>query len=147
MEKIRSLFLLLIVIGPLHMAEQLVTGIEEFHAIRRGLAGYYAWFDPAFADSATVILITVVWTLVSLMFYALSREGTARLVVLGLIGAFGGQEVHHVFEAIARRGYDPGLVTCIPYAIVGNLLVAAVLREFRRTRLASRGATLAPVAG
>jgi hypothetical protein len=34
MARIRSLFLLLTIVGPLHMAEQLATDIEEFHMIR-----------------------------------------------------------------------------------------------------------------
>lgn len=68
MNRINTLFLLLIVVGPLHMIEQMLTGIEEFYWLRERLQGYYAWFAPASADLATVILITVVWTKVSLIF-------------------------------------------------------------------------------
>ena len=60
MSRIQKLFLLLIVIGPLHMAEQLVTSIEEFYSIQHFFAGYYAWFPPAAADHASVILITII---------------------------------------------------------------------------------------
>ena len=52
MTRIQKLFLLLIIIGPLHMAEQLVTGIEEFYAIRQFFGGYYAWFPAAAANCA-----------------------------------------------------------------------------------------------
>lgn len=132
MTQINRLFLLLVIVGPVHMAEQLLTSIEEFYSIQRLLASYYAWFAPASADAATVILITVVWTTCSLMFYALLVGGRARLIVLAVFGLFGAQEVHHVVEAVTKGGYDAGLITCIPYAVLGSLLVVAVWREFRR---------------
>ena len=132
MNRINKLFLLLVVIGPLHMIEQMLTSIEEFYWIRSQVDGYYSWFSPAAADLATVILITVVWTKVSLLFYALLIGGTARLFVLAAFGLFGASEAHHVIEALAKGGYDAGLFTCIPYAAVGCLLVAEVWREFRR---------------
>jgi hypothetical protein len=147
MSRIQNLFLLLVVIGPLHMAEQLVTGIEEFHSIQRLVAGYYAWFPIAAADHASVLLITIVWTICSLMLYAVLREGTPRLVVMGVLGVFGATEVHHVVESFARGGYDPGVITCIPYAIVGFLLVKAVWREFQRDRGAVAGVRDLAVAG
>jgi len=140
MEKIRKLFLLLIIIGPLHMGEQLLTSIEEFYSIRQLLGGYYAWFAPSAADQATVILITIVWTLCSLLFYALLHDGIPRLIVPGVLGCFGAQEVHHIVESFQKGAYDPGVITCVPYAVVGNLLVAAVWREVKRHRAQVRPA-------
>src|SRR5262245_19331861 len=137
MEKIRRLFLLLIVIGSLHMGEQLLTGIEEFYSIRQLLGGYYAWFAPSAADQATVVLITIVWTLCSLLFYALLHDGIPRLIVPGIFGVFAATEVHHLVEAFQKGGYDPGVITCVPYAVVGGLLVAAVWSEFKRQRARS----------
>lgn len=139
MSRIQNLFLLLIVIGPLHMAEQLVTSIEEFYSIQHFFAGYYAWFPPAAADHASVILITIIWTICSVLLYAVLREGTPRLVVMGILGVFGALEVHHVVQAVANGGYDPGVITCIPYAIVGYLLVQSVWREIQRSRGAVAG--------
>jgi len=132
MTRIRTLFLWLVVIGPLHMAEQLLTGIEEFYSIRGLTARYYALFDPSKADHASVLLITIVWTTVSLLVYALLKEGTPRLVVMGLFGVFAATEVHHVIESFIKGAYDPGVVTCVPYAAVGCLLIAAVARESAR---------------
>jgi hypothetical protein len=134
MPRIQKHFLLLIVVGPLHMGEQLLTGIEEFHSIRRLLGTYYSWFDPGSADSASVLLITIVWTTCSLMFYALLREGTPRLLVVGAIAVFSALEAHHLVESFARGGYDPGAVTSVPYSVIGSLLVAAVWRELKRDR-------------
>jgi len=73
------------------------------------------------------------------MFYALLREGTPRLIVLATFGLFGATEVHHVIESFAEGGYDPGVITCIPYAAVGLLLLESVWREFRRKRTSIAG--------
>ena len=134
MTHIRTLFLLLTVIGPMHMAEQILTSIDEFYAIRALLPQYYQLFDPSFADRASVLLITIVWTLVSIMFYALLTEGVPRLLVLGFFGLFAVSEIHHVLESLTKGAYDPGAITSVPYAIVGGMLLAAVAREFRGRR-------------
>ena len=132
MPHIRTLFLLITVIGPLHMGEQLLTRIDEFYMIRGAAQRYYYdLFAPSAADHASVLLITIVWTLVSLMFYTMLREGTGRLLIVGGLGFFGVTEIHHLIESIAKGAYDPGVITCVPYAIVGGLLVAAVARELR----------------
>ena len=140
MDRLDKLFLLLVVVGPLHMIEQMLTSIEEFYWLRSQVDVYYAWFAPASADLVTVILITVVWTKVSLLFYAVLIGGTPRLVVLALFGLFGASEAHHVIEALAKGGYDAGVVTSVPYAAVGCLLIAAVWRELRRGATAARTA-------
>jgi len=147
MTRIQKLFLLLTIIGPLHMGEQLVTRIDEFYAIRRFFAGYYAWFPAAAADHASVILITIFWTVSSVMLYAVLLEGTPRLVVMALMGIFGVTELHHLIETFTSGAYDPGVVTCIPYAAAGWLMVQATWREFQRGRSAVAGAaTLVPAA-
>jgi hypothetical protein len=149
MARIQKLFLLLTIVGPLHMTEQLLTSIDEYYAIRRFLAGsYYSWFEPAAADSASVILVTIVWTVCSLLFYALLREGTPRLLVLGMFGFFGVTEIHHLIESIAKGAYDPGVITCVPYAIAGGYLLSAVWREFKANReLSTPSAVLGSFAG
>jgi uncharacterized membrane protein YeaQ/YmgE (transglycosylase-associated protein family) len=132
MPRIRTLFLLLMIIGPLHMAEQMLTAIDEFYSIRDLIGGYYAWFDPAAADHASVLLVTIVWTLVSVLFYTLLHDGPTRLIVPAFFGLFGATEAHHVIESLLKGAYDPGVVMSVPYAIVGAMLVAAVWREFKR---------------
>src|SRR5262245_38114933 len=145
MPRIRSLFLLLTVFGPLHMGEQLLTDIEEFHMIRRSLSAFLGGFDAA--DSASVVLITIVWTAISLLFYSLLHDGWPRLILPGLLGTFAVTEIHHVVEAMGKGGYDAGVVTCVPYAILGALLVAAVWRELRAGRPAAAPALATPQAG
>jgi len=136
MTRIRTLFLLLSVIGPLHMIEQMLTRIDEFYAIRALVgAKYYGLFAPAAADHASVLLITIVWTVTSILFYALLWDGMPRLIVLGMFGLFGASEIHHLIESVIKRAYDPGVTTAIPYAVVGCLMVAAVARQMKGRRV------------
>ena len=87
------------------------------------------------------MFITVAWTKVSLPFYGVLAGGTARLVVLALFGLFGVSGAHHVVEALATGGYEAGVVTSIPYAAVGSVMVAEVWREFRRGAAAAHTTT------
>ena len=124
-----ALFIALIVIGPLHMVEQMLTGIEEYYGIRHAVQAYLGWFDPSHADLAVVGLITVVWTIVSLLLLAALVGGRGRTLVLLLFGVFAVTELHHVVEAVLKGAYDPGLVTSIPYAVVCGLLIRAAWAE------------------
>jgi hypothetical protein len=138
------LFLLLTLIGPLHMIEQMLTSVEEYHMIRGELQKYYALFDPASADIASVLLVTIVWTICSFLFYSLLFDGRARLIVPGVFGVFAVTELHHLAEAFQKGGYDPGVLTCVPYAAVGALLVAAVWRALKSAPRSTGAAVLAP---
>jgi hypothetical protein len=134
MTRIKKWFLVTALIGPVHMGEQLATSIEEFYKLRSWLDGYYRWFTWTDPDRATVVLITVVFTAITLVCYALMVGGVPRLFAAALFGLLAAQEFHHVFEAIGKRGYDAGLITCIPYAHAGNVLLKNVWQEFKRTR-------------
>ena len=76
----------------------------------------------------------MVWTVVSLIFWAPLRDHTPRLIVVGLFGVFGAAEVHHVLQTLVKGAYDAGVITSVPYAVAGCLLVSAVVRELRRPR-------------
>jgi hypothetical protein len=132
MTPIRKSFLLLLLTGPVHMAEQMALGIEEFHMIQRTVIHpYYAWFSAADADWASVLLITIVGSILSLAFYALMAGGMARRIALAAFALLGISEIHHVIEAIAKAAYDPGLVTSLAYCWSGCALLSAVWDQFR----------------
>jgi hypothetical protein len=141
MDRITRLFLWLTIVGPLHMVEQLLTSIEEFYMLRGQAAIVYGWFRPEQADSVTVGLITIAYTTAMLMIYAVLRGGSARRAVLYIHAVFAVTELHHVIEAATHGGYDPGVVTCVPYAVVGWLMLRA-LRE--TSREAAPAATMRP---
>jgi hypothetical protein len=127
--KLGALMLIIIAVGAAHMAEQLMTSIEEFYLIRDAVGGWYELFPAAYADRASVLLITIVFTAISLIFYFLMRGGAAPLIVAGLFGVLGITEAHHWIEAIRERSYDPGLLTSVAYVGVGLLIMIEVFHE------------------
>jgi hypothetical protein len=131
MERTTRLLFWLMIIGPLHMGEQILTNVEELELFKGAASTFYGWLPWLETDKATVALITLVFTAFTLMFYMAVRGGTARLIALALFGAMGANEIHHVFEAIGEGGYDPGLVTCFAYSFVGFMLLWEVWKEFR----------------
>jgi len=141
MNKLHKLFLVVGVIGPIHMIEQLMTGIDEFYFLKSSLVPYYDLFPLADADRATVLLITIAGAILTAALYAFLVGGKPRLVALGLFGIFGVSEVHHVVESIVRMEYDPGLITSIAYCWFGALLAVAAWNELRRLQ-ASPGTTV-----
>ena len=138
-KKLSALMLTIMAVGVAHMVEQLMTSIEEFYMIRDSLGGWYALFPAAYADRASVLLITIVFTSVSMIFYFLMRGGIAPVLLAGMFGLFGITEAHHWIEAIAKRGYDPGVVTSIAYVGVGLMIVIEVVRELKARSSAAVG--------
>jgi hypothetical protein len=130
-SRITSIFMWLIAVGVAHMTEQLLTNIEEFYMIRRAVDDWHGLFPETSNGEASVILITIVFTLMSFMFWALAKGGKSALVVMGSFGLLGLQEVHHVFEAIGSGAYDPGLITSVLYVWFGWQMLTEVWREWR----------------
>jgi hypothetical protein len=131
MSSTQKWFALVLLTGPLHMSEQLVTGIEEFHMIRRTvIEPYFSMFAHANADWASVLLITIVGAIFSALFYLLAAGGVPRLVALVIFGLMGAGEIHHAVEALASASYDPGVITSFLYAWSGWQLLVAVKGEW-----------------
>jgi hypothetical protein len=130
-NRISSLFMWLIAVGVAHMSEQLLTNIEEFYMIRGLIDDWHGLFPAAKNGQASVILITLVFTLVSFMFWALAKGGKAALVIMGFFGLFAVSEAHHLFEALGAGSYDPGVITSVFYVWFGSLMLMEVWREWR----------------
>ncbi|HEY0628054.1 MAG TPA: HXXEE domain-containing protein [Sphingomicrobium sp.] len=128
-KRLSALVLAIIAVGVAHMSEQLVTSIEEYHMIRDALGGWYAMFPANYADHASVTLITIVFTAISLVFYALMRGGRAPLFMAAIFGILGVGEGHHWLQAVSTGGYDPGLITSFLYVGIGVLILKEVARE------------------
>jgi hypothetical protein len=117
------------------VGEQLLTSIEEFYVVRDAFGGWCGLFPAVYADHANVLLITIIFTAISLVFYALMRGGVATLVVAGVFGVIGIAEGHHWLAALEKRSYEPGLLTSFAYVSVGLLLVIEVVREVKARRV------------
>ena len=131
MHRATKLLFWLMIIGVLHMSEQLVFGVEELQLFKPMIADYYDSLAAIGPDKATVVLVTVVVTFFTWLCYAILAGGRLRLVALGVFGLMGAGEGHHVIQAIVERGYDPGLLTCVPYCWVGVLMLITLWREYR----------------
>jgi hypothetical protein len=133
MNDIRRWFLWTLIIGPIHLCEQLATGLDELQELKGFTAKYYSWFTSA--DVGTVLLVMITFSLVNLIVYALLLGGRSRLIALGLFAAVALGEVHHILKTIVHATYFPGAVTAIPFFIFGVLLMRAIIREWGATTL------------
>jgi hypothetical protein len=131
MQDIRRWFLWTLIIGPIHMGEQLLTNITELQELKGFLANYYTLFrDP---DYGTVVLVTIGFTLVNLIVYGLLAGGRLRLLAVGFFALVAIGEIHHIVKTVVNFAYFPGAVTAIPFFLFGLLLLRAVIREWRAT--------------
>jgi hypothetical protein len=127
----KRLLFWLMIIGVLHMTEQLFFGVEELQLFKPVIRDYYEAMAAIGSDRATVILVTVVVTFFTWLCYAILSGGRLRLAALAIFGLLGANEGHHVIQVLVRGGYDPGVVTSIPYCWVGVLMLMALWREYR----------------
>jgi hypothetical protein len=124
-------FALLVLIGPIHMGEQLMSGLDTLYELQALMAGYYSLF--ANPDVATVLLVIFFVTLVQSMLLAVLAGGRWRLLVAGFFGFMGLLEVHHLMQTLIQAEYFPGVVTSIAYSWIGAMVLRAVIREWRGT--------------
>jgi hypothetical protein len=142
MQRATRLLFWLMIVGALHMSEQLLFGVEELQLFKPMVADYYEAMAAIGPDRATVVLVTVIVTFFTWLCYAILAGGRQRLAALAMFGLMGAGEGHHVIQAIVQGGYDPGLLTCVPYSWLGVLMLIALWRE--RRNLAAPGNGPAP---
>ncbi|MBT1155568.1 hypothetical protein J1C56_08170 [Aminobacter anthyllidis] len=133
-ERRNRLMLAIIAIGVVHIGEQLMFGIDEFHKLRAAFDGWYALFPDERVDEAHMLLITLIGTIVSLGFYAMMRGGTPALVVISAFGGIGLKEVYHWIEAIQAGAYTSGLATSFAYVWAGWQIKQEVSHELKLRR-------------
>lgn len=126
---IRRWFGWLVIIGPIHMSEQLLFGIDELYELKRFAAAFYGLFRNP--DYASVVLVIFSFTIVNLIVYGLLVGGRWRRIALGVFAMVGLGEVHHVVKTVLHGSYFPGAVTSIPFVIFGALLFRSLISEFR----------------
>jgi hypothetical protein len=141
MNDIRRWFLWTLIIGPIHMCEQLMTSLDELQELKGFAAKYYGGF--ANPDVGTVVLVMIVFTLMNLIVYGMLLGGKPRLIAVGLFAAVAIGEVHHIIKTVVHLQYFPGTVTAIPFVIFGLFLLRAIIREWRVNTAGSKSAALA----
>jgi hypothetical protein len=133
MDRIRRLFLLLALVAPLHMLEQVALGDNELARLTAALARYSAQF--ASAEQATGVLVTVVGAGALFLAYGLLAGGTVRLMSTAVFAVASLTEFHHVVETFVRGAYHAGFFTATLSVTFGVLLLVAIRAEYRRSRI------------
>ena len=131
MKDIRRWFTWLVIIGPIHMVEQMIFGLDELEELKRLFTSFYGWFGNA--DYATVTLVTVSFTVVNLIALGMIVGGRWRFASIGFFALLGVGEIHHVLRVAASGTYNPGVVTSVLFFLFGVLLSRALVSEYRRT--------------
>lgn len=129
MKDIRYYVGWLLVILPLHGIEQFMFGFDELYELQ-GQVGAVVDLFPT-RDAGIVFMVFAVVMLVMTFMYCVLGSGRARLAGFAFFGVSGLIESHHVIKTIVQLDYFPGAVTAVPFAIVGGLLLRAVMREWR----------------
>jgi hypothetical protein len=120
---IATIFGWLTIVGPLHMIEQLIFGIDGLAKVKGVLAVYYSWFTNA--DWATVLLVSFAVTMWLITVYAAIKGGRWLNGVAIFFALICLAEIHHLLEAVAHGGYSPGMVTAVPFMGLGVLFLRA----------------------
>lgn len=121
-------FGLLVAIGPIHIAEQMMFGLDTLDELKGLTAGYYSLFSNP--DVGTVMLVIITVTLVQSLLWATLAGGRWRLSVAAFFGFMGVAEGHHILQTIGRAAYFPGVVTSIAYICIGIMILRCVRREW-----------------
>lgn len=122
-------------ITVLHMTEQLVFGLGELQNLKHMIGVWERWFQNA--DTATVVLVTIVAGLLYLAIFSILLGGRAKFVALVALNMAALGEVHHISESAYAGRYTPGTVTAVPYIIFGILFLRALIHERRAEKSAS----------
>jgi hypothetical protein len=141
MDRIRRLFLMLVLVAPLHMLEQFALGTTELARLNGALGAYASLF--ANAEQATAVLVTAVGAAFLLLAYGLLAGGTFRLLSTAVFAVIAMTEFHHIVETFVGGTYNAGLFTATLSVTLGVLLLVAIRAEYRRTQIA--WADVAPV--
>jgi uncharacterized protein with HXXEE motif len=121
-------FALLVLIGPIHMGEQMLSGLDTLDELNTMMAAYYSRFTNP--DVGTVALVIVVVTFVQLLLLGALAGGRWRLFVAGVFGLMAVAEAHHVAQTLVQGKYFPGLVTSLGYVWIGVMVLRAVVRDW-----------------
>jgi hypothetical protein len=136
MNNVPRLFLATTAMIPLHIAEQLVFGIDELYELRTMAWDMVSWLpDP---DYGIVVQVGIVTTLVLAPRWGFMVGGKPRLIASGFFGLQFMVESHHIAKTILNGEYFPGAVTATVIVGLGAMIVLSVWREFGSRQVSVR---------
>jgi hypothetical protein len=131
MQGIKRWFGWTAVIGPIHICEQLLFGIDQLDELKGFADGYYSLFNNP--NYGTVLLVMFGFSLFNLIVYGLLKGGRWALASMSVFALVAVGEMYHIIKSIVHASYDIGTATAIPFVIFGALLSRELMREFRKT--------------
>jgi hypothetical protein len=129
MRAISRSFRWMLVMGIVHVAEQLGLGLTDLDDAQRLWAACHGLFGGA--DHATVVLLIAATGVALLLFLATLAGGRSRMRAAGFFGVIAMAELHHVVETIVRGVYTPGTASGVLVVGAGAFLLHAVVRELQ----------------
>lgn len=125
-KKLKTLFILSIIIVYLHFLEEIITGFYKNDWIMNYFSSFFQNVNQAqyYASHITWILMIGPATLLVL-------GGKWTLRVLTLFGLFFIFELHHFIDAIRTLNYYPGVVTNIIFEIIGLFYWKELIRNWK----------------
>jgi len=128
MKDLKLWFGWIIIMVPIHFAEQLATRLDELYTLRAGLGIVLKLFPNT--DFGIVTLVGIASLLMFALSYGILAGGRARLVSLGFFALIACAEIHHIVEVLVNRTYSPGTFSAIPFCLFGVMLMRAIIREY-----------------
>lgn len=132
MSRTPRLFLVAVLLMPVHIVEQLVFGLDELHELRAMALTFTSSFGDV--DFGTVVLVGLVTTVVLFFCYAFMTGGIPRVIAGTFFGLEFMFEGHHIVKTILRGAYFPGAISAVAIVVVGALVLKSTWREFRAER-------------
>ena len=119
MKSSTRLYAWLKLLAVLHIAEQLIFGMQDLYALQRMISLYESWF--ANTTVAMTVLITIIMALAVVGVRCIINGGFTRFITMFVLGLPTLCESHHVIETLRALHYTSGTVTAVPSIICGVL--------------------------
>lgn len=125
-SKLRNLFLLSVPLFIAHGIEEYLMGFSYICPLAQAFGRYFESIPQA--TFATFQLTWWLLLLVSSLFILGGKWPLRLMVVVGFIYLY---EFHHIFEAIVRWGYYPGLFTAFLFPVIAILFWRELFHTLR----------------
>ncbi len=128
-KRLEKYFIIFVLLQIAHGLEEYFTGFYDKNPISKFI---FQYFETMSTYQQTFLLFQImIWVLLIISFLLIfeSKWDIYLLIIPALIMIF---ELHHVIEAIMIRGYYPGLITSLPFPVLGFLWGKELLRLKKR---------------
>ena len=127
-HKLKTIFLLSVVLWIIHGTEELTTGLYSVDSHVAFVFGFTEKFTSV--HTAFFVFQIMLW-LILIVSYLLILGPKWQLRLMFIPGIAMIYELHHLYKAIEVGGYYPGLITALFFPIVGYFFWKEYLKNLR----------------